>query len=105
MPENPFLDWLDQGVGPQAGYQAFAGQGGQSSAEKKFFQNQFSKVHNQFLGTLGQQVLAGQSPSNRFGNFLQNYDFGDNYNRATPRDKGQGFGYSSRFAPQTRWFT
>lgn len=99
--QNPFMDWLD--TNPEVGYYAFGRQGGQSANQKNFFRNQFSNVHNQFLGQLGQQILGGQLPDLRFGDFLKSYDFGGAYNRATPRERGQGFGYSSQFAPQARW--
>jgi hypothetical protein len=66
---------------PQAaffGSQGVEDQFARSQGRKRFFQNQFENIHNQFLGSLGSQLRQGQLPQvpkATFSEFLGGFDF------------------------------
>ena len=95
---NPFSDILESE--PRAGYFAYQNQVGSSPNQKKWFQNAFSQVQDQYLGQLGQQLGGNQLPTLRFADFLKNYDFQGQYNQLTPTQQGR---QTSDFNPFTRW--
>ena len=121
--DNPFGDWLAES--PQAtyfGYQdqwgqrpqpgrGFQGQTAQNQGQKRYYQNQFQNIHNQWLGeqarlmTQGQQSgtgyydALGTPPS--FSQFLETMPWTQRYAALPPALRGAG---TSQFNPQTRWF-
>ena len=70
---TPFLDFLEET--PQAAYFGMPGRARQTPNQRRFFEQQFRNVHNQFLGALGRQITSGQQPTLRFAtDFLPGYD-------------------------------
>jgi hypothetical protein len=96
--DNPFGDFLE--YNPNIAYQAHQGSFGQTPSSRNFFQNQFSNIHNQFLGQIGQQILGGQAPTARFTDFLGDFDFQKHAYGFTPGQRGQS---SARYTPRTRF--
>ena len=95
---NVWQGFLDEN--PQAAYFGYQGQFGTSPNQRRFFQDQYANIHNQYLGQLGQQIMGGGAPSLNFTDFLKDYNFGQQYAQQTPRERGID---TSRFNPFTRW--
>jgi len=108
---NPFgIDdfWLKQleyeGAPQRAAYFGYQNQQ-RSPNQKRFFQNQFANVQNQYLGRLGQQIMGGGEPNLNFTDFLQQYfapqgGAAQAWGSMSPGQRGFDFG---RYAPPTRW--
>jgi hypothetical protein len=83
-----------------ATYFSFQNQFGQAPTQRRFFQGQFQNIFNQFLGGLGQQIQQGESPTNTFSDFMENYNFGQQFGQLPPSVRGAT---TSRFAPSARF--
>lgn len=98
----PFLDLLEGD--PQAAYYSMPGMFGTSPRQRRYFQNQFRDIHNQYLGQLGSQLRAGVMPTQRFTEFLEQPSDPDFFRRQymsqTPTTRGAT---TQRFAPPTRF--
>ena len=97
---NPFADFLE--TTPEAAYFSRGDQLGSSPVQKRFFENQFRNVHNQFLGFLGSQIREGKTPTARFADFSESFPLQQEFYNAPPALRGE---YSSPFVPRTRWIT
>ena len=106
---DAFSDLLEDQ--PRASYEAMVNPFAKSRSQKKYYQNQFTDIHNQFLGALGSQILGGQAPTLRFAEWLRGQPMAQNqrgfnqgYLTQTPRER-QGFGGSDMgaFNPVTRF--
>lgn len=99
MPENPFLSFLEDQ--PEAGFFSFQNQFGKTPNMKRFFQNQFSNIQNQYLGQLGQWVRAGsQGTPQGFTNFLEQFPWQQQFQEGTLGQRSEERG---RFSPFTRF--
>ena len=96
--EDPFGGFLAQD--PRFAYFGRQGQFGRSPAQKRFFENEFSNIRNQFLGTLGSMALQGQEPIGSFSDYIGGIDFNQRFAALPPALRGASMG---RFAPQTRF--
>ena len=103
--QNPWLEFLESDdPGRRAAYFSREDQWGGSPRSRRqgnFFQNSFSDLYNQYLGTLGKQVRAGLEPTNTWDSYLGGMDFNKYYQERMPyeqRTQGQ-----SGYAPQARW--
>jgi hypothetical protein len=102
--DNPFADFLGSefleqpGVGMQSAFFSQRPQG-LSPNLSRLFESSFGRFQNQFLGSLGQQILGGENPTARFVPFLQERNILDELRALPPGIRG-GFG-TSQFAPQT----
>jgi hypothetical protein len=97
-----FLDPSDiLGESPQATFFSFQDQFGDGQTQRRFFQNQFTPIFNQFLGTLGQDLRQGQLPEQTFESFLETFNFGEQFARLAPSIRGAT---TQRFAPPARFF-
>lgn len=85
---------------PRATFFSFQNQFGQSPNQRRYFQNQFQNIHNEYLGTIGSAVRRGETPTLRFGNFLENLPFTERYTSLPPSLRGD---FKSQFAPRTRF--
>ena len=97
--ENPFSDFFeDPGLGQQAAF--FARQPEELSFnEQRLFENQFGRFQRQFLGDVGRQIIAGETPTERFGDLVGRTDFDEVLGSIPP---GLRFGGgTSQFAPPT----
>jgi hypothetical protein len=99
---NVFADFLEQeGVGQRSAFFGALPQN-QTANQQTFFQNQFQPTLDQFLGLLGQQINAGQTPTQRFNPFVQSFPFAQNFASLPPSQRP---GLPQRiFAPQARSF-
>ena len=97
-----FLDPSDiLGESPQATFFSFQDRFGDGQNQRRFFQNQFTPIFNQFLGNLGQDLRQGQQPTDTFENFLENFNFGERFAGLAPSIRGAT---TQRFAPPARFF-
>lgn len=101
--DNPFLDFLEQE--PRAAFYSYLyGPGNAPSfapRQQRFFQDQFTDIHNMYLGYLGRQVREGMMPQGSATDFFGGFDFPGYYRRQVPYE-GRNAGYSG-FVPRTRW--
>lgn len=99
---NPFAEFLEQE--PRTAYFSRSNQFGgpqRSQRQAGFFQNAFSDLYNQYLGSLGKQARAGMMPTGRWNDFMEGIDFDDFYRQRVPyQQRNQG---GSDFAPPTHW--
>jgi len=100
--DNPFWNFLNDQ--PEAAYFGYQNQQ-RSPNQKKWFQNQFSNVQNQYMGELGQQVMGGGTPTLDFTDFLSEWfapqgGAAQQWGSMAPGQRGQTPG---QFAPRTRW--
>jgi hypothetical protein len=111
--QNGFLDpsvWADfleePGLGMETAFFSQAPRFGRSPTQKQFYEGQFRRFQNQFLGSMGQQILGGEMPggmpAERFADFVQNIDFDREFRSLPPSQRGAGV---SRFNPRTRFIT
>ena len=135
MEENlfDFSDFLE--TQPQALYQSFLTDPStrMPSSMKRYYQNQFSTIQNEYLGELARQMRQGNLPTRRFSDYLQEDVFKtpewsfhkesgkplptsalggftgyDRFRRESPYARtAYGAGPMSRnmFAPSARWIT
>ena len=100
---NPFADFLE--AEPRAAYFGLGGQGqstpyGSSPRERQFFQGQFQNMYNQYMGGLGRELGEGKLPTQRFGEFLQDFPYSQQFQALPPSMRGAGVG---QYAPQARF--
>ena len=99
---NPWAEFLEQE--PKAAYFSRSNQFGgpqRSQRQTGFYQNAFSDLYNQYLGSLGKQARAGIMPTGGFNDFMGGIDFNDYYRQQVPyQQRNQGY---SDFVPPTRW--
>jgi len=95
---------------PRAAYEAMVNPFAKSRSQKRYYQDQFTDIHNQFLGDLGRQITSGQAPTLRFAEWLQGQPmanqqgFNQGYLTQTPRQRqGWGGGDMGAFNPVTRF--
>jgi hypothetical protein len=87
------------GEEPRAAFFSFQDQFGQRSPnQRRYFQNQFSNIHNEFLGKLGQQLRQGVMPQQTFTDFLGGLPFSQRFASLPPEMRG---GQQSRLSPRT----
>ena len=73
----------------------------QQPNQKRFFQDKFQQIHNQFIGMLGQQIQSGGDPNLSFTDFVNELDFNKRFRSTAPSLRG---GPSpSQFAPPTNF--
>ena len=102
--DNPFMDFLE--YEPEAAYYSSPAGGAGTGAfaqgtpnQKRYYQNQFQNTYNEFLGALGGQIRAGEDPTMRFTDYLEDIPWTERYAALTPEMAGRR---TSRFSPGTR---
>jgi hypothetical protein len=98
---NIFEDLPDLGFFTRLGQQTQQG-----SPQRRFIQNRFSPLFNEFKGQIGQQLAQGATPTvddaeSRFFDFLGNDFFDQRFRRLAPTQRGQT---QARFNAPTRFF-
>jgi hypothetical protein len=100
---NPFLDYTDiLEVEPQSAYYsspsgtAFMGQ---SPGTRRYYQNQFQNIYNEYLGAQGDLIRGGALPSLKWADYLDNVPFTQRYAALTPEMAGRS---TRRYSPGTR---
>ena len=109
---NPFSDYLPQEfleTTPTAVYYSspaaadfYTRPSGQiDPTKKKFYQQSFQEIYNEYLGKLGSMAREGETPDLRFTDYLSQAEpFKERFERQTPYQRG----ISNRaFAPSTRF--
>lgn len=107
-----FRDVFESGEEGRRGlFRSFEGEAGKAPAERDYFKNAFQDIHNRFLGALGSQVRAGETPDIRFEDYLnQQFNptadgglspFTERFRSLPPSSRPFG-GQTRRFAPRTR---
>ena len=86
-------------LGRRSSFFSFVNQ--QQSPQRRFFQNQFQNIQNQFLGQLGQTIRQGGQPDQTFQSFLEGFPFSQRFQELPPALRGQ---LNNRFAPSVRFF-
>jgi hypothetical protein len=76
---------------------------GQTPAKRRFFQQSFQDVYNDYLSQLGGQARQGEIPTTTFRDYLATDPFTERYTKLTP-DERRYYGSQGRatFAPRTR---
>jgi|TARA_R110000765_G_scaffold143410_1_gene244925 hypothetical protein len=66
-----FSDFLEEQ--PQALYQSFLGdpKNNMNSSMKRYYQNQFSNIQNEYLGKLARDMRGGITPTGKFADYLE----------------------------------
>ena len=120
-----FSDFLE--TQPQALYQSFLTDPAarMPSGMKRYYQNQFSNIQNEYIGQLARQMRQGELPTKTFQDYLSKDVFTrpeqaepmsrmgrftgyDRYRRESPYARsayGAGPMSRSMFAPSARWIT
>lgn len=125
LPQNifNFEDFLE--TQPQAVYQSFVTdpRAGMTSNMRRFYQNQFNQIQNEYIGKLAREMREGKLPTQSFQDFLGNKETGvfrmpeqsgrqirgyERFRRQSPYTRAsysQGPYSQNIFAPSTRWIT
>ena len=100
MPENflNFSDFLESQ--PQALYQSFLTDPAtrMSSGMKRYYQNQFSNIQNEYIGSLARQMREGQLPTRTFQDYLSK-DVFQSPTQEAGRWTGQGPSGTEMYGP------
>ena len=95
---NPFSQFLEEpGIGMRAAYMARRPTG-MGFGQERQFEDMFSRFQNQYLGTLGQQIMSGEAPTARWDDFLGGLNIPQQMASMAPASRGAGI---ARFAPST----
>lgn len=90
LEENPRLPFSNQ-----------INQLGRGTTQGRFFGGRFENIRDEFLGQLGSQIQGGGTPTLRFTDFLENFDFDRRFRGTAPSLRGQGG--QARFRPPTQF--
>ncbi len=95
-----FDDLLGTDTGQRANFFSRINElGGRGTAIGRFNFDRFQDFQDQFLGQLGSQLRQGEEPTKKFGDFLENFDFQNQFRSFAPSLRGQGG--TARFRPPT----
>ena len=97
--DNPFADYLE--TEPDIPYQGALAKGNLTPNQYQTFRNQRNTIFGQFQAKLMEQFGQGLMPTERFGDFVGNFDFNKEFQRFAPGQRvGGGLG---SFAPPVRF--
>ena len=101
--DDPFAGFRDEFLEqePEIAYYSHAPRFGQAPSQRRFYEDSFSRIYNQYLGRLGQQVMGGQTPDLHFKDYLGNFNFNDYFQSQPPSFRGEGS--TQGLAPRSRW--
>ena len=97
-PPPPAFDFLEEE--PRLAYYGQQGRFGRSPNQRRYFQDAFQNIFNQYLGQLGQQIQGGGQPNLQFTDFIRDFDFNQSFANLDPGERGF---FPSRIAPRTRF--
>ena len=68
---SSFSDFLE--TQPQALYQSYLGdpKNNMNASMKRYYQNQFSNIQNEYIGSLARDMRGGELPKGRFSDYLE----------------------------------
>lgn len=84
---------------PRETFFSFQNQFGRAPTQRRYFQDQFQDIYNQYLGTFAQQI-QGRTPRSTFSEFMGDFDFNQQFGQIPPSIRGAT---TSRFAPPARF--
>ena len=80
---------------------------GGSPNRQSYFQNAFQSVYDKYLGELGRELMGGgdpfgegSDPEASWTNYLQRFNWREQYGAMSPQAKGM---QTSRYAPFAQW--
>jgi hypothetical protein len=82
---NPWLPWLEEN--PETLYKAFLPQG--SNNFRDYYLSNYNKIYGDYMGNLGKQALGGNAPSMNFSDYLNGFNFNNNWRSLSPLARGQ----------------
>lgn len=98
--DNPFLDYLEgTESGRRALFSSHLGDQGFNRQKRRTLFDDFDELQSTFLGQLASVARQGGQPTQRFNDFLGDFDFEGYYSGLSRGERGI---YDSRFAPRTR---
>jgi len=86
---NLFIDFLEEE--PDIPFFGALGRSDPTPNQRDFFQNQRNNIFNQFQGILDQQIRAGELPSARFAEFVNQPNFFEEQFRSQQRPQATPF--------------
>lgn len=93
--DNPFAGFFTDY--PEAAYFSYANQW-RTPNMRRYFQNQFSNIQNQYMGALGSQIRSGGDPTLQFTDFLSKFPWEQQYGQ-----ENTSLWNTSRLSPWARW--
>lgn len=81
---NPWSGFLNDN--PQTLYNAMIPNGSKNFTE--YYLANYNKIYNNYLSTLAKNMLGGGSPTDNFSDYLNNYNFKNQWNMLTPWGRG-----------------
>ena len=97
--DNPFADFLEEE--PELPYQAALKKANLTPNQYQTFRNQRQNIFAQFQARLGEQLLQGTLPTERWTDFTGNFDWNKEFERFAPSQRlGGGTG---NFGPTMRF--
>jgi hypothetical protein len=97
--DNPFIDFLEEE--PDIAFQGALARGNLTPNQYQTFRNQRNTIYGQYQAKLMEQMQKGIMPTERFTDFIGNFDFGKEFQRFGPRQRTGGS--IGRFAPPVRY--
>ena len=97
--DNPFADYLE--TEPDIPYQGALAKGNLTPNQFQTFRNQRNTIFGQFQARLMAQFEQGQMPTERFTDFVGNFDFNKEFQRFQPSQRAGG--NLGGFAPPVRF--
>lgn len=74
--DSLWRDWLEEDpLGQRAAYFSFSPQFGQSPVQRRYYENAFPRIRDEWLGQLGRQARGGEVPTARFTDYLGAFKF------------------------------
>lgn len=96
----PFSDFLEEN--PRASFFSRVNRFARPQQRHFSQSNAFTDIQNRFLGMLGSQARSGELPTLRFEDFLDDFNFDQEFRSLAPSERFGGGG-QGRFAPPTRF--
>ena len=118
MADNPFQSFTDYSYSPEVGsmlssnflertptaayYSSPTGSNFSTASpnRRRFFQDSFQDIYNQYLGELGSKARQGERSPLKFADYLERDPFTERYSGLSPMQRGV---YSQQYSPSTRF--
>ena len=87
---SPWYEWLEEE--PQAMYRGMLGGiGGRGRGQNflDYWKSQYGNIYGDYMGRVGRQVLGGGDPTLSFYDFLNQFDFGQEWAKMAPWARGE----------------
>jgi len=99
--DNVWSQWLEET--PEAQYYGVLQNLDMTPSQENYFRSRYGDIYNRYQGALGGAAAQGKAPTQTFGNWLKQNDYGNLYQSWWDLPSWQrGLDYG-RFTPRTRW--